>query len=46
MAELLGRGRGEGVLGVRGGVGGLNGSVAVRGSTAKPEKPAMNESVY
>ena len=45
VAELVTLIAGEGVFGVRGGVGGRKGSVGVRGSTAKPEKPAMKESV-
>ena len=46
MVELIRLSCGEGVLGVRGRVGGRNGSVHVRGSITKPQGPAMNESVY
>ena len=46
VAELVTLWGVEGVLGVRGGVGGRKGSVGVRGSTARPEKPAINELVY
>lgn len=46
MVDLIGLSRREGILRLRGRVGGRNGPMCVRGSTATQKYPAMNESVY